>query len=75
MSGHDVTAKARRELVMRARRYGYFRTDRGLWLTCPTCNERVETDYYPHAGTITRQLDAMMNAHYLDSAYNEQVTR
>jgi hypothetical protein len=65
-----ATATARRAIARKARQHGHFDTGRTLWVTCPVCRDRVETDKpygYGHNGvTSTRVLDRMMVDHLTD---------
>jgi hypothetical protein len=57
-----LTKTATLKLARSARRHGYFDTGRTLWVSCPICRERVETDRYPNM-SIVRQLDAAILLH------------
>lgn len=59
-----VTKTEMRETARAARRGGHYDTGRTLWVVCPKCRERVETERQPTSRvSVVKQLDAAMTWH------------
>lgn len=57
-----LTKAQGKAIARKARQYGYFDTGRTLWVNCPECSQRVETDKFVNR-SVNVQLDEAMASH------------